>query len=168
VNDRPERGVKPGTFHRIVRTWKASDIVELTFPMDLRASRWFNNSAAVERGPLVFSLRISEDWRKLRDKSPAADWEVHPASSWNYALSLDLRAMKVEQKPIGDYPFSTEGAPVTIRAKGRKLPGWGMENGSAAPPPASPVTSREPLETVLLIPYGAAKLRITAFPVLRK
>jgi hypothetical protein len=28
----------------------------------------------------------------------------------------------------------------------------------------SPVTSTDPLETVELVPYGAAKLRITAFP----
>jgi hypothetical protein len=134
--------------------------------MELRSSRWFNDSAAIERGPLVFSLRVGEDWRKLRDKSPAADWEVHPTTPWNYALDLNLKAMRAEEKPVGEYPFSPEGAPVTVRAKGRRLPGWGMENGSAAPPPASPVSSTEKLESITLIPYGAAKLRITAFPVL--
>jgi hypothetical protein len=134
--------------------------------MQLRASRWFNDSAAIERGPLVFSLRVGEDWRKLRDKSPAADWEVHSTTPWNYALDLNLQSMRTEERPVGDYPFSSEGAPVVIRAKGRRLTPWGMENGSAAPPPASPVTSKEKIETITLVPYGAAKLRITAFPVL--
>jgi hypothetical protein len=30
----------------------------------------------------------------------------------------------------------------------------------------SPVTTKRPEETVTLVPYGASKLRITAFPVL--
>jgi uncharacterized protein len=30
--------------------------------------------------------------------------------------------------------------------------------------PESPVTSDQPQETITLIPYAAAKLRITAFP----
>jgi DUF1680 family protein len=166
VNGRPEPHVAPGTFHRILRSWSRNDVVELRFPMELRSSRWFNDSAAIERGPLVFSLGVGEDWRKLRDKSPAADWEVHPATPWNYALQLNLKNMRTEEKPVGEYPFSSEGAPVRIRVKARRLPGWGMENGSAAPPPASPVNSKERTETITLIPYGAAKLRITAFPVL--
>jgi hypothetical protein len=34
--------------------------------------------------------------------------------------------------------------------------------------PVSPVTSSDPLESLTLVPYGAAKLRITAFPYLRE
>jgi hypothetical protein len=30
--------------------------------------------------------------------------------------------------------------------------------------PVSPVTTKRTEETVILVPYGAAKLRITAFP----
>jgi len=71
---------------------------------------------------------------------------------------------KVTEQPVGDYPFSPEGAPVALTAPGRKLPQWTMENGSAAPPPQGPVTSSAKTEELTLIPYGAAKLRITLFP----
>ncbi len=40
-------------------------------------------------------------------------------------------------------------------------------DGVAEPVPQSPVTSEEPKERLTLVPYGAAKLRITAFPVLK-
>lgn len=159
---------KAGAFVTLERAWKAGDTVTLQFPMPVRTSRWFNNSMAVERGPLVFALKIGEDWRKLKDYGylGAADYEVHPSTPWNYALE-PIDGAEVVERPISGYPFSPAGAPLIIRAKARRLPSWSMQNGSAAPPPPSPVSSGEPLETVELIPYGAAKLRITAFPAVR-
>jgi hypothetical protein len=49
--------------------------------MPPRVSRWFNDSIAIERGPLVFSYGIVEDWVKLRDRGMTADWQVFPSSS---------------------------------------------------------------------------------------
>jgi len=39
-----------------------------------------------------------------------------------------------------------------------------LVNDSAGPVPEGPVAVRTPLEEVTLIPYGAAKLRVTVFP----
>jgi hypothetical protein len=99
--------------------------------------------------------------------APAKDWEVRPRSPWNYALLAgpdDVTAMQVSEKPTGGYPFGPHGAPVEITARARRVPEWRLMEGSAGPLPASPVASTQPVETVTLIPYGSAKLRVTVFP----
>jgi hypothetical protein len=53
---------------------------------------------------------------------------------------------------------------VRLNLKARKLPAWRAEDGVANPVPQSPVTTTAPEESITLIPYAAAKLRISAFP----
>jgi hypothetical protein len=162
VNGQQQAGVKPGAFFRVQRAWKTGDRVELRFPMAVRTSTWFNNSTSVERGPLVFSLRIGENWHKIKQTGPSADWEVYPSTPWNYALVQGT--FPVVEKPIERQPFRAEASPVEITAKARRLPEWTLVDDSPGVLPVSPVTSKRPEETITLVPYGAAKLRITAFP----
>ena len=89
VNGQLQPQPAAGSFARIERTWKTGDRVEVEFPLEPRVSRWFHNSVAVERGPLVFSYGIGEDWLKLRDRGMTADWQIYPTTQWNYALALD-------------------------------------------------------------------------------
>jgi hypothetical protein len=99
-----------------------------------------------------------------------ADWEVYPTSPWNYGLRIDGKnpaaSFEVREQPIPRQPFDTSDPPVALLAKGRRLPQWAIVDNSAAAPPASPATSALEDEAVTLIPYGAARLRITSFPVL--
>jgi hypothetical protein len=136
--------------------------------MQARTSRWYNNSVAIERGPLVYSLKIGESWHKIKQTGPAADWEVYPTTPWNYALVLnpgeETKAIEVIERPIGKQPFSQDGAPVELKLKAQRLPAWQVVDDSAGPMPISPVTSRQAEQVITLIPYGAAKLRVTAFP----
>lgn len=168
VNGQPWIGPTPEEFARLQRTWRPLDRVEITFPMQPHTTRWFNNSIAIERGPLVFSYAIGEDWVKLRDRDLTADWQVFPTTPWNYALALDSASppggVEVREGELGDAPFSHKHAPVTLAVNARKLPAWRAEDGAADPLPQSPVASDQPEETLTLIPYAAAKLRITAFP----
>jgi hypothetical protein len=76
------------------------------------------------------------------------------------------RSVVFEDRTIGANSFSTSGAPVVARVKGRRVAGWGLEKGAAAPPPESPVTSQGPLEDLTLVPYGCTDLRLTEFPIL--
>jgi hypothetical protein len=99
------------------------------FPMHLRTSRWFNDSIAIERGPLIFSYGVGEDWVKLRGNGlDSADWQVFPTTPWNYALKVDTgaseAAIAVSEMPVGQRPFSREHAPVRLRVKGRQMPSW--------------------------------------------
>jgi hypothetical protein len=113
---------------------------------------------------------VEESWQHFGGEKPHADWQVFPASPWNYALRIDdenpARSITFEKREPGGNPFSRDGAPLIANVQGRRLPQWTLRHNAAAAPPNSPVTSDQPLEELTLIPYGAAKLRITEFPVL--
>jgi DUF1680 family protein len=168
VNGQPQPSPTAGGFARIERTWTAGDRVEIVFPMKPRISRWFHNSVAVERGPLVFSYGIGESWVKLGDRGMTADWQVFPTNGWNYALEVDAdapeKSIAVTETAVGEGPFTRGHAPVQLSVKARKLKDWRAEDGVANSLPQSPVASDQAEETITLIPYAAAKLRITAFP----
>ncbi|MFZ0745574.1 MAG: beta-L-arabinofuranosidase domain-containing protein [Terracidiphilus sp.] len=168
INGHGEAVPAPGSFALIERMWKAGDRVEITFPMPPRISRWFHGSMAIARGPLVFSYGIGEDWVKLRDRGMTADWQVYPTNEWNYALKVDRdepgKSITVTETAVAEGPFTAHRVPVQMSVKARKLNGWRAEDGAADPLPQSPVESKLPEETITLIPYAAAKLRITAFP----
>ena len=164
-----------GTFHRIEREWRGATEIVLTLPMAPALLSGYNGAVAIERGPLVYALKIGEEWRRtnadlpLREP-PHADWEVYPTTPWNYALNVSAATLAQDvafaEHPVGDCPFSPDGAPVSATVKGCRVPAWIMENGSPADVPPSPIVSSEPLEELTLIPYGCTNLRITEFPVL--
>ncbi|MDP6543162.1 MAG: glycoside hydrolase family 127 protein [Phycisphaerae bacterium] len=183
---------KAGQYVKINRTWKNGDSIKVTLPMKLSLDKRRNNAVAVQRGPLVYSLKIGEDWRKVKDwpdfkakTAQCADWAIYPTTPWNYALQIDPDdlegSFKFEKVGIKDYVFDSKLAPVKLTVKGRRLPEWKLTDHNdkvpqrklqqpnrAGLPPKSPVQSSQPLEDLTLIPYGAAKLRITVFPVLKK
>jgi hypothetical protein len=160
-----------GTFHRVERTWSGTQKIVLTFPMKARLERRFNNAGTVVRGPLVYSLTMGELWKPYGGNPEHPSCEVYPTTPWNYAI--DASEATIEQDvtftpvPIGDWPFTPEGAPVVGSARGRQVPEWVLVRHAADAPPASPVKSELPEETLTLIPYGCANLRVTELPTLR-
>ncbi len=154
---------------KLDRTWNAGDTVELEMPMMPRLEKGFRESVSVTRGPLVFSYPVGESWVKLRTRGMTADWQVFPSTQWNYAVRAGegtASELRAEELPIGGTPFSKEGAPVKVRVPARLLPTWRAVDGVAGLVPQSPASSDQPEETLVMVPYGAAKLRITSFPQL--
>jgi hypothetical protein len=173
--------MRPGTLHRLDREWHGATEVTLRFPMRPVVSVRYNEAVAVERGPLVYSLQIGEEWTRVNaDKPhrelPHADFEVRPATPWNYGLIVDERhpenSLRFDERPIGDRPFSPEGAGVVASARGRRIAkwkivrGWAGELSPADGAWADPggAVSDQPVERITLIPYGCTNIRITEFP----
>jgi len=161
---------KTGEFHRIHREWSGQTPVMLRLPMQVKAQRRYHNSVSIERGPLVYALKMEEDWRQIRGEVPHADWEIYPKSAWNYALQINMdhpeESVKFESRPAGECLFSPDGAPILAKIQGRRLNEWIIEHNAAGPLPESPVKSSEPLEELVLVPYGCTNLRVTEFPEL--
>jgi len=170
-----QASAEAGTFYVLEREWSGATELELVFPMKPRATRRFNNALTLERGPLVYALKIGEEWKQVNQDQPHrelphADWEVYPTTPWNYALDLNeavLDTLVFEEFRVGELPFSPEGAPVCVRVRGLRIDTWKLENGSAGDLPQSPVSVTGELETLVLIPYGCTNLRIAEFPTIK-
>ena len=170
---------KPLSFIRLEQVWRVwggGDTVILRFPRKLAVRRWPKNedAASVSYGPLSFSLDIKEKFTSYGEHNPAwPEWEVFPQSPWNYGLVLDAQnpasSIKVIQSdgPLAEQPFTPETVPIKLEATGRRIPGWQADgNNVIGKLQPSPVKSDQPDEKITLIPMGAARLRLTMFPVI--
>ncbi len=183
--------LQPGSYAKIDRLWKQGDVVEMVLPMKIKKEVWDKNkgSVSINYGPLTYSLKIDESykqmdskksaigdskWQKNADPSQWPSYEIYPASLWNYGLALNERPIdeqfEVIKKPwpANNFPFTVNDVPIMIKARGKVIPEWILDkNGLCDLLPQSPVvvsTKEVPIE---LIPMGAARLRISSFPVVQ-
>jgi DUF1680 family protein len=178
VNGEKLAPMEAGHIITIESTWKNGDKVILNLPMDLKTSNWGKNSRAIERGPLVYALKLEERWEKGNEPTEGDYMSVYPTQPWNYGILKDVvdnpsATLKVETRPVGDkFVWNIHNAPIEITAPVRKIPNWKAVDGVAH----QPVTDRtgiykgevsDVVEKIKLIPYGCSKVRIVAFPVVK-
>ncbi|MEQ9439374.1 MAG: glycoside hydrolase family 127 protein [Cyclobacteriaceae bacterium] len=157
----------------IDREWHDGDQISLTLPMELKASQWYDFATAIERGPLVYSLKIRDE-KKTKDRHDGYGefQEVFARDAWNYALldedvnNLTEVVTVVEKAWDGTYPWNLENAPIELKMRGVPLPDWMLVNSAPVFPAWWGGRSEEDRFTeITLVPYGCTTLRITEFPV---
>lgn len=173
---------------RINRPWNDGDVVTLNLPMSVNVHQWTANhdSVSVNYGPLTFSLKMVErikredsaktaigdsHWQKDADPAKWPSFEYFSSTPWNYGLVLnhnhpeDSFTVKKLAWPKDNYPFTPGSAPIEILAKGRQIPQWTEDKfGLCGVLQQSPAFSDQPVKELTLIPMGATRLRISAFP----
>lgn len=167
---------------KIDREWKTGDIVELSLPMHIYKNTWYENSVSIQRGPIVYALKIGEDVKKVINTKDSIEYgstyyEVRPTTPWNYGLIKTPDAKLDDQYKVEftglktDNPWNLANAPVLIKTKARRIPSWQLYNDMAGPIPYSvtyQLETEKNEENIILVPYGCTKLRISQFPVIEK
>ncbi|MGW2960881.1 beta-L-arabinofuranosidase domain-containing protein, partial [Streptomyces sp. NPDC001220] len=151
------------------RTWNNGDTVTLHFPQSTVLRTWTGNHGvtAVDRGPLTYSLSIGESYVQYGGTSQFPQYEVHATTAWNYGLAPNDGTWTFSRSDgtLPADPFSRDTTPVRITAPARKIAEWQADGQHVVSPVQdSPARSTAAVETVTLIPMGAARLRISAFP----
>jgi uncharacterized protein len=177
VNGKILKSYAGGQIVTIKGTWKDKDKITLHLPMEVTTSTWGKNSRAVERGPLVYALKLEERWETANEPTEGDYKSVYATKDWNYGLLQEVvknpSSLEVKVRPVTDkFVWNIHNAPVEIIAPARKIPNWKIVDGVAH----QPVTDRtgvykgevsNVIEKVTLIPYGCTKVRVVAFPVVK-
>jgi hypothetical protein len=179
---------EPGTYASVERVWNHGDKVTLRFVNPIRVL-WRKKPefgirarcAAIERGPLVFSLPVDTDWRQFVPPAhgPGQDikaFRLFPKQAeWNYALILNgdrpEMSLALTKLPTvaGSRPW--DGNPtIGLEVKARRVLNWRMEGEPEHPKtpgfPYNPMQLSDQVETVTLVPFGATRLRMTYLPII--
>jgi hypothetical protein len=147
-----DQELKAGSYVTINRQFHDGDEVVVILPQEVKASDWPSDGIALERGPLVYSLKISEEWESTDKLIQSAvellgvynlNWRypgllgrnVYPKSPWNYALEINAEnvgsaARVTENEWHEDAPWSSNEPPIQLQVPARRVIGWDLDRPS--------------------------------------
>lgn len=189
--------VKNG-FATITKTFEEGDTIILMLPSEAKVLNWGKDGMYIEKGPLVYSYGMKGDrqidTQEERSSKEFPAYNTYPDKPWNYGLPEDTTVEFVKTE-MGENPWSIEGTPFTIKVQAKKVNGWKITKKNVIHPVYNlytrpwkretkegtfVFTPRYPtaktlknqgvgeMETISLVPYGAAKVRVTVFPKIKK
>jgi len=174
VNGKLVAGVKAGEVLNLNRTWKNADKITLNFPMSIVTKKEVNNGVSIERGPLVYALKIKESIKDTKDYKVTGfhETEISAAEPWNFGLVLSnataAKDFSVVKSKMPENPFVQGDSPVQLKVKAKQIPSWSLDyfKTAAMDVPYSPVASNEQTQEITLVPYGAENIRVSIFPTI--
>ena len=130
--------------------------------------------SAVVRGALTYTLPVKERWEKVEYESdgverkfPYCDYYIYAESEWQYGFSDTY--LKYAEKDGYISAFSSRSPLTSVTVKVKPI-NWGFEKGITYIAAKTP-KSRNPIgeeQTVELVPYACAKLRMTELPFVKE
>ena len=160
-------------FYSIYVVSNGKNVYEVEFIDDIHFVNRPFGLKAVEYGPLVYSLPIETEYKMIeytrRDverKFPYCDYELIPKSEWRYGFAgNDFELCNFEGDGI---PFSSKSPKIKIKTSMCRVD-WDYaeryENVANHRPKSNKAIKDS--ETMELIPYGCAKLRMTEMPMVK-
>lgn len=142
-----------GTFFKLERTFSSGDIITLKLPAYPTLDYRDRGGVAIQRGSLVFSLPVKEQWTALppddRSTETFPQWDINPVGDWNYALNVNeenIWGLKVTFNEVGDDPWATSQPPVEIEVPVRKVRDWTLVVRDKILVPKDPYVQRDKRE----------------------
>ena len=131
-----KKQIAPATYLTLMKEYKEGDKVTVILPSSFKLTPGPENGISIERGPLVYSLKIDEDWKidskDTRSTSDFPAYELFAKSPWNYALCVTnnnlQQQIKVVNNTFSDNPWSIENAPIELNVPARIVSGWTLQN----------------------------------------
>lgn len=123
---------KTGNYVTLNREFSNKDKITLILPQELKMQTSIDSGVSIERGPLLYSLKIEENWQvnksdaRSTTKFPA--YNLYAKSPWNYALYLKPtnleNQIRVVNKKMTNSPWSINTAPIELVVPAKLVNGW--------------------------------------------
>ncbi|KAJ7189546.1 hypothetical protein GGX14DRAFT_547061 [Mycena pura] len=171
VNGGPVKAVAPAEtgLHAVVVRAGTTTVV-LNLPSEIRIESRPHGSVALHRGPLNYAFDIPRTEKQLAAhplEPRAVDMQFMPAGAWQYAIDPATLAFNNKPPASGVLPSPIYDAglpPVTIKVSACPID-WPVAGDTFAAPPPENAACLGRFRNITLWPFGAAKLRISEFPV---